>query len=111
MRKSAILKAAAMAAITATVASPVSADPGAERGDPAAKVCARHDAMTKHLSVSYAEQPLNLALDANGNMVEVNSSNQGSWTMVVITPAGVACVVATGEAWISLNPRPPGDRT
>ena len=67
--------------------------------------------MTKHLSVSYAEQPLNLALDANGNMVEVYSSNQGSWTMVVITPAGVACVVATGEAWISLNPRPPGDRT
>ena len=71
MRKSAILKAAAMAAITATVASPVSADPGAERGDSAAKVCGRHDAMTKHLSVSYAEQPLNLALDANGNMVEV----------------------------------------
>ena len=111
MRKSAILKAAAMAAITATVASPVSADPGAERGDPAATVCARHDAMTKYLSVSYAEQRLNLALDANGNMVEVYSSNQGSWTMVVITPAGVACVVATGEAWISLNPRPPSDRT
>ncbi|MEC8846768.1 MAG: hypothetical protein VXW81_06605 [Pseudomonadota bacterium] len=44
-------------------------------------------------------------------MVEVYSSNQGSWTMVVITPAGVACVVATDEAWISLNPRPPGDRT
>ena len=55
MRKSAILKAAAMAAITATVASPVSADPDAERSDPAARVCARHDAMTKHFSVSYAE--------------------------------------------------------
>ena len=111
MRKSAILKAATMAAIIATVATPMSADPGAERGDPTAKVCARHDAMTKHLSVSYAEQPLNLALDANGNMVEVYSSNQGSWTLVVITPARVARVVATGEAWISLNPRPPSDRT
>ena len=44
-------------------------------------------------------------------MVKVYSSNQGSWTMVVITPAGVACVVATGEAWISLNPKPPSDRT
>ena len=111
MRKSAILKAAAMAAITATVASPVSADPGAYRGDPAAMVCARHEATIKHLSVSCAEQPLNFALVANGNMMEVYSSNQGSWTMVVITPAGVACVVATGEAWVSLNPRPPGDRT
>ena len=111
MRKSAILKAAAMRAITATVASPVSADPDAERSDPAATVCARHDAMTKHFSVSYAEQPLNPALTANGNMVEVYSSNQGSWTTVVITPASVVCVVATGEAWILLNPRPSGDRT
>ena len=111
MRKSAILKAAAMAAITAIVASPVSADPGDERGYPAAKLCARHDAMTKYLSVSYAEQRLNLALDANGNMVEVYSSNQGSWTTVVITPASVVCVVATGEAWILLNPRPSGDQT
>ena len=67
--------------------------------------------MTKHLLVSYAEQQLNFALDANGNMVEVYSSNQCSWTMVVITPASVACVAATGEAWISLNPRPLGDRT
>ena len=107
MRKSAILKAAAMAAITATVASPVSADPGAEE-DPPPRYRARRDDQT--LVFSYAEQP-QTALDANGNMVEVNSSNQGSWTMVVITPAGVACVVATGEAWISLNPRPPGDRT
>ena len=55
MRKLAILKAAAMAAITATVASPVSANHGAERGYPVAKLCARHDAMTKYLPVSYAE--------------------------------------------------------
>ena len=111
MSKSAFLKAAALAAIAATTAGPVIAGPVADSGNSAGKVCARHDALTKHLSASYAEQPLNLALDANGNMVEVYSSNQGSWTMVVITPAGVACVVATGEAKISLNPRPPGDRT
>ncbi|MGB1006394.1 MAG: hypothetical protein ACPGVX_04420 [Thalassobaculaceae bacterium] len=111
MRKSAILKAAAVAAIAAITAGPAIAGPGGEKGDPAGKVCARHDTLTKHLSASFAEQPLNLALDANGNMVEVYSSHQGSWTMVVITPAGVACVVATGEAWITLRPKPPGDRT
>ena len=109
--KSAFLKAAVLAAITATTASQAIAGPLSGGENPAGKVCVRHDALIKHISVFHAEQPLNLVLDANGNMVEVYLFNQGSWTMVVITPPGVAFVMATGEAWITLSPKLPGDRT
>ncbi len=69
-----------------------------------AEICAPHYAMTQVLEESYAEQPTNLALDANGNLIEFYRSKKGSWTVLVVSPPGQACVLSTGDAWVTLTP-------
>jgi hypothetical protein len=45
-------------------------------------------------------------VQANGHLVEVFASNDGtSWTIVVTRPDGWSCIVAVGEDWEMLpNP-------
>jgi hypothetical protein len=40
-----------------------------------------------------------MGLANNGTMLEIATSGEGSWTILVTRPDGVSCVVATGEAW------------
>ena len=47
---------------------------------------------------------MNLALDANGNLIEFYRSKKGSWTVLVVSPTGQACVLSTGDAWVTLTP-------
>jgi len=38
-------------------------------------------------------------LSANGNMLEVFSSEAGAWTILMTRPDGLSCVAAAGRAW------------
>lgn len=65
--------------------------------------CHSHADLTEMLDQKFAEQPSALGLQANGHLVEVFVSNDGtSWTIVVTRPDGWSCIVAVGEHWESL---------
>lgn len=62
-------------------------------------ICSERDNFIKHLSKNHKEAPSLMGLSSNGSVVEVLTANNGSWTIIVTNPEGVACVVAAGEAW------------
>ena len=75
----------------------------APSGTPLAPACHSHADLTKMLNQKFAEQPSALGVQANGHLVEVFVSNQGtSWTIVVTRPDGWSCIVAVGEHWEAL---------
>jgi len=68
-----------------------------------APACHSHADLTEMLNQKFAELPSAVGLQANGRLVEVFVSNDGtSWTIVVTRPDGWSCIVAVGEHWESL---------
>jgi len=61
----------------------------------------RKDVIT-HLGQNFGEVPQAIALTDFGSVLEVLVSPQGTWTMIVTTVRGQACVIATGQHWQSL---------
>ncbi|HEX9703182.1 MAG TPA: hypothetical protein VGA19_10040 [Rhodospirillales bacterium] len=66
------------------------------------RICGSHEAVVKTLNGKYAEKPVSMGLANNGTVVEVLSSEDGSWTIVMTTPNGVSCLLAAGDYWQSL---------
>ncbi len=58
----------------------------------------REEALTK-LSKDYGENQVALGLTSDGNVLEVLASSSGTWTILVTTPQGLSCGVASGQAW------------
>lgn len=65
-------------------------------------VCGERQHLISHLGRAYSEQPSNLGVAATGNLIEVLTSDNGTWTILVTDPKGVTCVVAAGESWETL---------
>ncbi len=63
--------------------------------------CANRSDFLKHLSANYKEAPVAMGLTANGGLLEVVASKDGSWTIIVTTPNGMSCGVASGLSWES----------
>ena len=61
--------------------------------------CGDRGDILKHLSRNYKEAPVAMGLVSNGNVLEVLSSGNGSWTIIITRPDGKSCVMAVGEAW------------
>ena len=62
--------------------------------------CGDREKMVAHLAKKYEEQPIALGLQTDGRVLEVFSSKtSGSWTILVSTPDGFACLASSGEAW------------
>lgn len=66
--------------------------------------CAPRDKMVESLSGKFAEAPQSMGLDAEARVVELWSSEAGTWSLVVTDAKGRACIVAAGNAW---QPAPP----
>ena len=71
-----------------------------------APACHSHADLAAMLNQRYSEAPSAVGVQANGHLVEVFASNDGtSWTIVVTRPDGRSCIVAVGEDWEMLpNP-------
>ena len=70
----------------------------------APSVCGQRTEIVASLAKEFREAPIALGIDSNGNLVEVLSSRSGStWSVIVTTPNGVSCLVASGEDWQVLN--------
>ena len=63
--------------------------------------CANRADFLNHLSDNYKEAPVAMGLTANGGLLEVVASADGSWTIIVTMPNGMSCGVASGKSWES----------
>ena len=62
------------------------------------------------LDTGFAEKPVAIGLATTGSVVELLISSDGTWTILVTKPSGIACVAAAGEEWQDLD-LPPGDES
>lgn len=67
---------------------------------PAQTACLPHGKLVELLDNRYSEQRIAVGLESNGRLFEIFATDDSStWTMVVTTPDGAACVVAAGLDW------------
>lgn len=62
-------------------------------------MCSKRSKFLDSLAQGYAESPVAMGLVSNGSVLEVLTSEKGTWTIIVTLPNGMSCVVASGEAW------------
>lgn len=72
-----------------------------------AQTCAPRAAILQVAHKNYQEVPVNRGLASSGRMIEVLASPRGTFTLVVISPEGIACIVGDGEAWQAVEPKQP----
>src|SRR5882724_10311592 len=56
------------------------------------------------LGGKYQEKPRALGLVGDKFLVELFTSKEGSWTVLMSKPRGVTCILATGLNWEELPP-------
>lgn len=61
--------------------------------------CGDRATVLRQLAAKYAEAPVSMGLTNTGAVLEVLTSDSGTWTVLVTTPQGVACLMAAGEHW------------
>lgn len=91
-------------------AAPLTA--AAQSADRQPAACFKRADLIDYLAHQFKETPSIVALTDAGMLLEVFSSKQGAtWTMAVTTPAGLTCLMATGQDWQSVprlaDPGPP----
>ena len=65
--------------------------------------CGQRTTVLDYLSAKYSEKPIAMGVAANGGLIEVLTSLEGStFTIIVTMPEGETCMVAAGESWESL---------
>jgi hypothetical protein len=65
----------------------------------AQNLCGDRGEIIKHLNKGYEEAPTGMGIAANGAVLEVLTSENGTWSILITMPSGGTCIVATGEAW------------
>ena len=68
----------------------------------AQSVCGMRQSFVEQLANRYQEEPAALGMIDNGNVLEVLTSPDGSWTILVTMPNGQACLVTSGEGWVTI---------
>ena len=67
-------------------------------------ICAPREAVLAQLFETYGETRRGVGLAANNAMVELYASEDtGTWTIVVTSPGGLSCLVASGQAWSTVT--------
>lgn len=71
--------------------------------------CGPHDRVLAGLARSYGEAPVMIGLGSNAALIEVTASDaSGTWTIIVTTPDGRTCLVASGTSFELIPPPIPG---
>ena len=61
--------------------------------------CGPRETLMRELAKTYGEAPSGRGLTREGALLELFSSDRGTWTMVLSSADGRACVLAAGERW------------
>lgn len=65
--------------------------------------CGQRTTVLDYLSTKYSEKPIAMGIAANGGLIEVLTSIEGTtFTIIVTMPEGETCMVAAGEGWENL---------
>ncbi len=62
-------------------------------------VCGNHEDIKKRLETGYQEVPTGMGLAGNGGVIELFTSEKGTFTIVLTRPNGMSCLMAVGENW------------
>lgn len=65
-------------------------------------VCGDREEIVESLRQSFNEEPAAMGLSSSGALMEILTSERGSWTLMLTMPTGQTCVLAAGEHWESL---------
>lgn len=66
----------------------------------AGRVCGERAKMTKFLMKRYKETPRAMGVASSGKSVmEIYTSDKGSWTVLMTTAKGVTCIMGAGHSW------------
>jgi hypothetical protein len=72
-------------------------------------VCIPYDDIVGQLTGRYSEAVVARGLSARGHAVEVWRAPDGAtWSVVIVTPNGVACLVDAGADWETVTPAAAG---
>ena len=73
-------------------------------------ICGERQNFISKLGERHAENPRAIGLASNGTVLEILTSEKGSWTIIMTRPNGSACMVASGQSWevLPILSRDPG---
>jgi len=66
---------------------------------PSGVPCAERGMATTQLHELYGERRIGYGLAANGSVIELFASPNGSFTVFATLPGGISCLIATGQSW------------
>lgn len=66
------------------------------------RACAPRAEVVKSLDGMFNEVPAARAIVADGTLMEVFVSEEGTWTMLLTSPQQVSCLVGSGDNWEDL---------
>lgn len=69
--------------------------------------CDDRAAILALLAGKYHEAPSATGVTSAGGLIEVLTSDSGSWTIIVTSPYGRSCMVASGDGWHTFRPAGP----
>ena len=61
--------------------------------------CAERSALLGQLQEKFKESAQGVGMTGNGAVMELMTSEGGSWSLVVTMPNGKSCLIATGSGW------------
>ncbi|MGF1625148.1 MAG: hypothetical protein ACFCVH_09705 [Alphaproteobacteria bacterium] len=62
-------------------------------------LCGERDQIIGELKKTWKEDRTAIGLSNNGGVLEVFSSDQGTWTLLLTMPDGPTCLIGAGEHW------------
>src|SRR5262245_21726985 len=61
--------------------------------------CADRSALIGQLQDKYYEQAQGVGMTGSGAVMELMTSDKGTWSLIVTMPNGKSCLIATGDDW------------
>lgn len=80
-----------LAAVLALLTSPALAQQPAACGD--------RESVVARLKEKFHESPTGFGMTGGGAVMELMTSDSGSWTLILSFPNGRSCLMATGDGW------------
>ena len=66
-------------------------------------LCGDRQNFISHLGKNHREATTAMGLTSSGKVIEVLTSEKGSWTIIVTSPEGRSCLIAAGEDWEAIE--------
>ena len=72
------------------------------------QMCAPRAALLEKFAAEFGEAPYAGGIDGAGNLMEILASPKGTWTLLIVRPDKIVCIVGSGEGWLVYEPTVPG---